>query len=446
MKIMTRCALRLLVGLAISVSGHALSGPADAQAEETVIIYGGMGHLSNKAQPIFGAIFEGQAQDAPMLRQKMEQKLREKVTGTPFSWSDHPVIFDHQAANHIMDARFADQGQSWNKTITRMDDLIDQFDRVYTLAVVADLELNLTNPPHVDGADYANLVAASVTAVLVDMDTKEIALSASDTRHQPLFSPDGFLPEAQVTHLLTALYMNAAARSIDKLAQKMASRGPSDEFDRYMITGTIFPGKTSQSLFDLGPWRAAEVSSVCALPLQCETTGMCAKLIGLLSAVVTSAYSDAEKFVLPPIGWTYWSDRSTNLIALNLAQPRGGLLEDTLNIKLPAEEAEVKSLIEVHIAKPNINKATQQDSSQRVWAGTRSDTTAIKLHRYETDPHDCSKSPMPANEVLRVHGTHESAISAGYTDPGKDIRQFYTFSTILDAKEKLEREIRKHVP
>ena len=394
-----------------------------------------MGHLSNRAQPIFGSIFEQRHGDSAHLRQELETDLREEVANTSFVWSDHPVVFDYRNANQIMQERRRAAGLDWNNIRPTILEMQETIGRVYTLAIVADLELVVQREPRVEDEDYANMVASSATALLVDMETEEIVLSASDVRHVIRLSRDDFLPDSYVRQLLIATYKNAAASAVSKLAEKMSSREPSDEFDRHMVTGTFFPGPVAQGIFGLSPWNN-EASSVCSLPPQCDAAEQCSKLIGLVSAVATSALSNAEKLVLPPIGWTYWADRSTNLIALNLVQPRGGLLEEALTIRLPPESAEIKVLVEMYVANPRIVWTTQN----RVRLGSRFDTVALNLHRYETDPRDCAQSPA-AMEVLRVEGTHRSLVSAGDRNSSERFDQLYVFGAILNAGLGLEREI-----
>ncbi|MCG8543731.1 MAG: hypothetical protein MJE12_05920 [Alphaproteobacteria bacterium] len=341
-----------------------------------------------------------------------------------------------------MAGRYRSKGRQWTKLRPTIEELQETIGRVYALALVADLELDLKSPPHVDGADYANLVASSVTAILVDMETKEIVLSASDVRHKPIFKPGGFLSTRRIKEVLITTYKNAASAAVKKLQTRMATRKASDEFDRHMVTGTLFPGPTAQGLFKLKPW-SSKISSICALPAQCAGTGVCSKLTGLVSAVATSALSNAGKLVLPPIGWNYWADRSTNLIALNLVQPRGGMFEEPLSFKLPAEAAEIKSLVEVYVSNPRINRASRQSADSRVWSGTRYDKALLKLHRYQTDPEDCGKAAVP-KAVLRAEGTHASIVSAGYTTPSNEVVRLYALGAILDATKKLEKEIRNH--
>ena len=408
-------------------------------AAADIIIYGGMGHLSNRAQPIFGSIFEQRQEGTAHLRQELETVLRENVASTSFAWSDYPVVFDFRDANGIMAERRRAAGLGWNNIRPTILEMQETIGRVYTLAIVADLELVVQSEPLVEDDDYANMVASSATALLVDMETKEIVLSASDVRYATRLSRNDFLPDRHVRQLLIATYKNAAAVAVSKLATKMLNREPSDEFDRHMVTGTLFPGPVAQRIFGLSPWNN-EVSSVCSLPPQCDAAEQCSKLIGLVSAVATSALSNAEKLVLPPIGWTYWADRSTNLIALNLVQPRGGLLEEVLTIKLPPESAEVKVLMEMYVANPRIVRTTQEAADQRVWLGSRFDTVTLKLYRYKTDPRDCAQSPA-AMEILSVEGTHKSLVSAGDRNSSERFDQLYLFGAILDAGLNLEREI-----
>ena len=411
-------------------------GAAAAAAE--VIIYGGMGHLSNRAQPIFGSIFEQRQEDTAHLRQDLETVLREEVAATSFAWSDYPVVFDYRDANRIMAERRRAAGLDWNNIRPTILEMRETIGRVYTLAIVADLELVVKSEPLVED-DYANMVASSATALLVDMETEEIVLSASDVRYDIKFSRNDFLPDSSFRQLLIATYKNAAAVAVAKLAAKMRGRTPSDEFDRHMVTGALFPGPNAQGIFGLRPWNS-NVSSVCSLPPQCDGAEQCSKLIGLVSAVATSAFSNAGRLVLPPIGWTYWADRSSNLIALNLVQPRGGLLEEVLTINLPPESAEVKVLVEMHVANPWIEE-TRETADQRVWVRWRSDRVKLKLHRYETDPRDCAQSPA-AMEVLSVEGRHQSLVSAGDRNSTERFDQLYVFGAILDAGMNLEEEIR----
>ena len=409
-------------------------------AAADVIIYGGMGHLSNRAQPIFGSIFEQRHEDSAHLRQELETVLREEVAATEFAWGDYPVVFDYRDANRIMAERRRAVGLDWNKIRPTIPEMRETIGRVYTLAIVADLELVVQSEPLVEDGDYANMVASSATALLVDMETEEIVLSASDVRYETKFSRNDFLPDTYIRQLLIDTYKNAAAVAVSKLAAKMHGRTPSDEFDRHMVTGTLFPGPVAQGIFGLSPWNR-EVSSVCSLPPQCDGTEQCSKLIGLVSAVATSALSNAGRLVLPPIGWTYWADRSTNLIALNLVQPRGGLLEEVLTINLPPESAEMKVLVEMYVADPLIVRTTQETADQRVWVRRRFDTVKLKLRRYETDPRDCAQS-RAAMEVLSVEGTHGSLVSAGDRNSTERFDQLYVFGAILDAGLNLEEEIR----
>lgn len=409
-----------------------------AKADDAVIVYGGVAHLSNEAQPIFATLFTGGNEPGASLRRKLETSLRKTVSSIAFPWSAAPVVIDVDDANAVMRQRVA----GWDKVRPTILQLGEAFDTVYALAVVIDLELDVKSPPHVEGASYANLIGSSATALLVDMDTKRIVLSASDVRSTTLVTDDGFLPRAKVTSIMAATYMNAASAAVQKLADRMRGTSPSDPFDWHMVTGAIFPGGKAQKLFDMRPWSGS-VKSVCELPRQCDGAGSCAALNSLATSVATAALIDAGQAALPPYSWVYWASRSQNLIALNLVQPRGGIMEDVLRFRLDPVEADIKAIAEVHLSEPNIVRSQNANANSAVWTGTRFDHALVKMHRYTTDAYDCALDAKHQG-VIAGQGVHESRVTAGYTEPDAAIRRFYAVGALLDAKGKLSKEVESH--
>jgi hypothetical protein len=368
----------------------------------------------------------------------LETTLRTTISSTAFPWSASPVIIDVDDANAVMRQRVA----GWDKVRPTILQLSEAFDTVYALAVVIDLELNIQSPPHVEGASYANLIGSSATALLVDMDTKRIVLSASDVRSTTLLTDDGFLPRAKVRSIMAATYMNAASAAVQKLADRMRGTRPSDPFDWHMVTGAIFPGAKAQELFSMRPW-AGNVKSVCELSRQCDGAGLCAALDSLATSVATAALTDAGQAALPPYSWVYWASRSQNLIALNLVQPRGGIMEDVLRFRLDPVEADIKVIAEVHLSEPSIVRAQHTNANSAVWTGTRFDHGLVKMHRYMTAPYNCAMDAQHQG-VVAGQGVHVSRVTVGYTEPDAAIRRFYAVGALLDAKGKLSEEVENH--
>ena len=432
----------LAIGVVFALT--AFMNVAKAVGKGNLIVYGGMGHLSNKAQPVFGSVFEGKVPAAKNFRRDTEAFLGKLISQSKFSWTNDPVIFDYEDANTIMKRVYSTRSEKWDKLRPSMDQLLEEFDRVYVLAIVADFELNVKSPPISNNSDYLNLLTASVTAVLVDMSTKEVILSDNHLEPHLQETSDNFLSKSEVSELLLLAYKKAAGAAVLKLADKMKRVSPSDAFDRHMVTGTIFPDPRAQAMFDLEPW-GKQVESVCALPVQCGSdSSICFKLAALTTSVTSRAMSDAGQLMLPPVGWTYWADRSTNLISLRLLQPRGSILEETLAIKIPPESAEVKVIAEMHVAEPRVVRNTGDDASKAVWIGTRYDKALLNVRRFETEYDNCKKVTfVPA--LISAEGTNASLVTANFQDLERDIERLYVFKAILDAGDKLIPVIKKSI-
>lgn len=422
---------------AVALVGVGAGQPAGADEQGAVVIYGGMGHLAKRAQPMFGAILEGNVGPGMELRRTIESRIQETARSTKLPWSPYPIVVDREDAVGVAKHCARMRGAAWTSDYPAMDDLRDLCGRILVLSVVADLEMHVPRPPLYDGDDYLENFFTGVTAVLTDPEDKSIVLSASAFGEaSPGPTAHGFVSPARRAEIFADRYARTAVEAIALLQSQMQRTRPSDAFDRHMVAGIIVSDAKAFGSFELAPWRGAGGRSVCRLPDQCAGGEVCSKLYGLAASALTAALSRAGRLTMPPATWTYWTRRTKDLISLRLALARGAYWqEEELQIAGQPSEAEVKLIVQ-------IARLSRTDLASKAgnYLAHRVHVAGLKLIPYRTDMDDCRKV-LSVEDAVIGQASITVPFVPKYADQSPSLLRALDHVTLINASKEVEKNV-----
>ncbi len=372
-----RCVPRR-VAAAVLMLALCLAG-AGAGAD-TLILYGGVGHVKGAWQPHTQEILTARNGGLADLRRSLGVAMERHARSVRFAWSDQPVAV---TSDDVVQAiRTKDPG--WSDPYPDIRDILDHFDAVYALVVVPTYEAGFvaSGGSSSDAVDVWDFLVWT-SAVLVELGSSEVKLAAT-ALDEDLIRVDAGQGAGDATARIKDLIERSGRHAVDSLARFAAERAPADEFPM-MFTGTIVADPVARSLFRYGKVEKAKRSNVCTMPSEC-TNEDCGRLIALVANAVAQNLTQRGVPVLPPINLNGWGERAEDRVALNLSLPRGAAhFEDQLSIVVGADSADTKLV-------PVVSKLRFVDSQGKSrLLKSREYLAVAQIYGFETDPDDCAK-------------------------------------------------------
>ncbi len=336
--------LALLALAACEAPRQVAAPPATAlpPAEDAVVVYGGMGYLDKRAQPLLDRLIYGRGDGGPA---PFVLEIRNHVVGRPLAAaiSVHPVVDDaDDFARLVADKNAVDPAAIRGQTLA--DEIAGS--KVYVLSLVAGLEFDFQVPSATTMASFTrNGSLVTMTALLARPGSGEIVLASQAST--AIVASEGERPA------LDRAYADAARRAVDNL--RRAAAGWQPDSSKTMVTGVVLGGSTAARLFEFVPNTGAAANGPCAIELRCPTNpegeSSCRKLQAALANLATEALAAKGRTMLPPRDFAVWADIAqdvggSSVGLLRLPTTGGWYARDQLMaLRIAPEEADEKVVV-----------------------------------------------------------------------------------------------------
>ena len=370
--------------------------------DRTLIIFGGIGHLEDGAQPEFARIIRGNAPDDQAAFRQLNIAINQQVAALAGRGafggrlSGHGLILrndDAMAALTEVNGRPA--------TVRDLDALPETFPDRFILMLAASLE---TEEVMVRKAGPVTLRVhvpiVGMSAILIKAGTGEILLAETVLREDQI-------DEDRLTGTATArflqLYVEAAERALERIAARMRTADVAtilDPWDRYMVIGAK-TGEDAVRLFNAGP--SPDRAAICGVPAVCRTGDhTCSAMVAVLSHGMSEALSQSGRLTVPALGWGSWTRSGEFRVGIQLRVPKGNsLVRDRQALRVSADAARYKVVA----------------SLDALWRQTQATRTPVIVEDHylarvgatalETDPLDCTRGHR--SSTLLVAGNEREA-------------------------------------
>lgn len=348
----TALSLTFAAILGLQGSAHADFTAYDLDPARTLVIYGDIEYLDPKAQPQLAGMLSNAGRDRRLedQRKALLNRLRDRVQRRDVSralasWSTHPLAITlDDALKAVKKATGRDLPTSKSGRIEAA------FDKIFGLVFVGGFEqlAVLETPTRRQGTLYHDHFAVTVTALLYDLKTSEIVLSASAIDIQergPVSRP--LDDKGEIARSFAVAYGEAADDALQRLIalmNRMSAGAAEERWDTVMVTDLAMAGSKARQLFRFdGPDQAD--GNFCPVRTLCRQGGdACRKVVGLLTNGVTSALSEAGLRTLPPWTLADWATSAERQVTVTLRLPQfsSDIARASRRIRLDASEANVK--------------------------------------------------------------------------------------------------------
>ncbi len=342
--------LALLAAVLLPVtSAAAADRKVTPTADTTLIVFGGIGYVEEDTQSTLYDILIAE-RDGGEGAYPVSNRLDTLVSGAPGATAGFPTLSDYPVALYRADAESAMKAVSRGDTLPRyaIGSLETYFGRILGLIFIGSYEDHFTFEQRDplkkgDSKIYSDYFTTSVSAVLFDLQTREIVLSSSaiglditKVASEPVYS------EKDKRLHFAKSYLNAAELAFSRLrmlAAQTDARSLDNRDARHMVTG-IWVG--TQGARDLFEWDKPEPGTdMCNIPNGCRPgSKKCGQLAGLLVHGLTSSLSEAGHATLPPLNFSDWRQDTAYEVGVRLHLPQdrksmvGGLRRFSISPRL----------------------------------------------------------------------------------------------------------------
>ncbi len=335
--------IRIVMSILLMLGGVAGAGTAWAadghDRAETLVVWGHWGYLKRDAQASLAAILDagrgtalGRERDA--LASFSDDLVSRPAVGQVLNqWSSHPLVrgeSDVAAAYQRAHGRPAQPKHLENPE--------RYFDRAYALILIGGFEDHSPLKTSVDIRGqvvdlHHDYFTATVTAVLFDLKSDEIVLSATATTVRPVKEQDRPVTgPVRIAGFFREAYQGAADKALTRLTRIMGQTAPdtvADRFDTYMVTSVDMAPATGReglinprAVFQFDGYNAQD-DDFCPRQALCRNRDpACKSFVSMMANGVTSALSQAGHLTMPPWGVSDWRARSNHKISVSLALPQ----------------------------------------------------------------------------------------------------------------------------
>lgn len=369
---------RCLLGLYSALLSTGLLSASVSQAQDSLIVYGGVGFVKGAWQPETSKILTAEQGGLLKLRRDLGIAVESHAISKQFGWSSAKLAVSSQDVA----AAIKKKNPDWTSPYPDVSDMLDHFDTVYALVVIPTYEARIFSSGGSSNiaVDNEHLLVWT-SAVLVELGSGEVKLSATAAAEFVAQSDAGKTGIKDLSRQFKTLLERSSFQALDRLSGLSSSHSPADDFP-VMFTGAIVADNAARNFYRFGAPESRK--NVCKLSPECEHED-CGRVIALLANGVAEVMTSMNVPVLPPLNLNAWGERATDRVALNLTLPRGARhFEDSITVAVGADSADQK-LVTV------VQQLTFKDSDgSSKYLKNRHYMAKVRVHGFETDPDNCA--------------------------------------------------------
>ena len=435
-----RGALRpVLAALACVALPFASAGAAaPGAAPDNIVLFGGIGYIEEVGQ---GALFDLLTDETYRLEDATEGfvvRLNEAAGGLP-RLSRYAIALDFADAE-----RAVAMSEGIDRAPARATaELPKFFDRTLGLFFVGSFEEHFSTRFPFTGADgavkhaYQDLFLASVSALVLDLETDEIVLSASALGTHSLRANDVPVEDEETIRAnFVRAYGNAAELALERLARLVEDAPVTADRERHMITGVWIDGAEAQAVY---AWRTpGRPRDMCRVPTGCHGAADCERLEGLLAHGATDMLSEAGLSTIPPLGWSEWRQDNAWEVSARFAIPqnRRSLTDRIRRINVDPRQARFKyvaALKDVGMQSTEVVPPVVTDSY----------VAKLYLIRAQTAVGQCAaEGGLQLIDDAAFFGVYESGRPRSHPVAATEHQRAFYAMAMMDALPKLTRGVR----
>lgn len=322
---------RTLLAAACLGAIAAAAAPEPAKADGPVVLYAGIGHLPNSADPTVVDLFRaGSARNANLLR-SIARAGEAAAMENRIAWSDFPILVRPEDAQQAMTAL---TGRDWRGRTVQAPDLADAAGELLSLIVVLDTNLHAERARA--GARPDHHFMAWATAMLVKPGDGDVVMAASGSDETMIRNR----AVAEADHLghYAEAYRNAAVNAIRQLARLSHRHSRTTSWDPMMVTRVVLGDQAVLDRYQAGHaenWNAR----VCDTGSQCRGP-WCEKLMGIAAQITTRSLTTAGALMLAPYHFNRGGETVSDQLSVRFGLARGpASYEDAIRITVAPNRA-----------------------------------------------------------------------------------------------------------
>lgn len=431
--------LLTLIGCGLTAVKSDIGKPL-ALEPKTLILFGGIGYINDSAQQYLYRLLTDQqfrledATDASVAELNLTQN------GLP-RLSPYPIALDLEDAEMSL----ADYLNAEQVPLDGVAHLERHFDQVLGLFFIGSYEQHMGfsyRYPLANGDEqtaYHDYFFTSVSAVLFNLETDEILLSASALGHEN--SQAAAAPVTDKEAFFIRAYNSAAKAALTRLTKLVATRNLRQlrSEDRHMVTGVWVNGQQAQDQFS---WRHPGASpDLCQVPSGCTPDSVdCAQFSALLAHGITDALSERGLITLPPLNWSQWrSDNAWEVSArFSLPENRRSLTDRLIEFSLDPSQTTHK-----YVAALDDIAFSRQADRKNPFLVTDQYLANLSLIRAHTTPGNClADKGMEVVDHKDFYGVYASHHTRSQPEASKDQKNLFYQIALINALQNLPKEIR----